>query len=490
MNSHNKLVNKSLKEIKNNLSMHVNNKYLFREDQIRVYNGAYFDEATDWSSKNMRRIYFSDCRFLNVNLRSTGFTGSIFKNCSFKDEILEFTIFDEALFIDCCFYNCSLKANSFCKSQFSNCKMVQMELDACFFTDVVFDGFDFIDCKISDIIWENARFKKCVFNNVILQKLNLEFTYFMDIHFSNTAIPFASLPFVFGGLEYLINTDDDVYIKTVHPEYKNQKLSKKEYLDLVPDLLMFYEKSLNYFPLANIYLALGKTEEGINAIKNGLEFWFNLHNFKIMYYFCDLANIYNFSINDRKNIFFIIQKCNSWILDNENWNNQTKWNLQQHKMRECLLNSQDIPYVTLEFITSIGNDDYKLLGEFMQTIEKLLLPSNSYYSLELRHNSPFDLLYTIFADEQTLFNSIVGIITILGVCDQLYSTHLKDRMKNKKSKSTLSQNEQTVVDNKLKRNITHINYNFYNCNITNLDTNYLTRQSIGCVNPDSSGNNQ
>lgn len=485
----NELVNRSFDNIKDDLNMHVSNKFLFRKDQIKAYSGTNFNSTTNWSSKNMRRVHFSDCKFSDVNFQSTGFTGSIFRNCDFFGGILDFTIFDEALFINCHFYDCTLKATSFCKSEFINCTMNQLELNACFFTDAIFDGFRFNECKISDIIWENAKFLKCIFSNVTLQKLNFEFTHFIDIHFDNTVIPFASLPFVFGGMKYILNTQDNVYIKTIHPDYNNQRMLKEQYLELLPELLFFYKETLNYFPMANIYLGLGKITEGINAIINGLEFWFRLQNYKIMYYFCELTNIYNFSIVDRKKIFKIVEKCNSWILTNEDWNKQKQWNVQQYKMRECLLSSQSVPYITLEFITLINCDNYTLLAEFMETVDTLLLPINSYYSLELRHNSPFDLLYTIFADEQTLFNTVVGIISILGVCDQLYSNHLKGKIKNIKCKE-LSKDEQIKIENNIKKNITNVNYNFYNCNVNTLDTTHFTRQSIGCVNPDSSTESQ
>lgn len=489
MNNNNIQVSKSFDEIKKELSLHVSNKYLFRKDQIRVYNGITFNELTDWSSKNMRRIYFSDCKFTGVNLQSTGLTASIFKNCEFNGKNFDFTIFDEALFIDCIFNHCSFKATSFCKSEFVNCKMYQVRLNACFFTDAIFNGFEFSDCEITDIIWENSKFKKCIFDNVTLKKLNFEFTYFEDIHFNNTAIPFASLPFILGGFPYIVNTKDNIFIKTIHPSYSNQHLSKEQYLELLPDLLVFYQKTSNFFPLANVYLGLGNIDEGLKALTTGLEFWFGLHNYKMMYYFCDLANIYNLSIFHRRNIFSTVEKCNSWNLVNEKWDSQKQWNVHYCKMRDCLLNSPSVPYVTLQFSTSINADNYVLLAEFMQTIDTLLLPQNGYYSLEIRHNSPFELLYTFFADESVLFNAIVGIITILGVCDQLYSNHLKDKI-DKKKQEALPENQQNQIDNVIKRNVTNITYNFYNCNISDLETDHFTRQSMGCVKPESSGNSQ
>lgn len=480
---------KSFEEIKSSLSMHVSNKFLFREDQVRAYNGVRF-EKTDWSSKNMRRIYFSDCDFYNVNFKSAGFTGSIFKNCKFTGGILDAAIFDECLFFNCNFSGYTLKSTSFCKSEFIECIMNSMSLDACFFTDVIFNEFEFNKCDISDIIWENAKFLKCLFKDTLLQKLNFEFTYFANNHFDHSSIPFASIPFVFGGIEYILNTEDEVYIKTIHPAYEDNKMSKMQYIDLLPDLLLFYKKTLNYFPLANIYLGIGKIQDGIEAIKNGLEFWFNLHNYKIMYYLCELANVYDFSIENRKKIYEIIEKCNCIIQKSDIWDKQKRWNVQKLKMRECLLNSHSIPYVTLEFVTSIECSNYSLLADFMQTVEQYLIPSNGYYSLEVRHNSPFDLLYTIFADEQTLFNAVVGIITILGVCDQFYSNHLKEKIKFGSNKNTLPENAQNQVKDKVTKNITNVHYNFYNCNVNGLDLNHFTKQSIGCENPESSGVSQ
>lgn len=489
MNNSNAIINKSFEEIRSSLSMHVSNKFFFREDQVRTYNGVRFDKI-DWSSKNMRRIHFSNCDFYDVNFKSAGFTGSIFKDCNFIVGILDAAIFDECLFFNCNFNNYTLKATSFCKSEFIECTMNQMGLDTCFFTDVIFNGFEFNNCNISDIIWENAKFIKCFFKNTLLQKLNFEFTYFADIHFEHSSVPFASIPFVFGGVEYILNTQDNVTIKTIHPDYKDNKMSQTQYISLLPDLLSFYKKTTNYFPLANIYLGIGKTQDGIDAIKRGLEFWFYLHNYKIMYYLCELANEYNFSIENRKSIYKIIEKCNSNIQKSESWEKQKRWNVQQFKMRECLLNSQSVPYVTLEFVTSINSCNYSILADFMQAVEQYLLPSNGYHSLEVRHNSPFNLLYTIFADEQTLFNAVIGIITILGVCDQFYSNHLKEKVKFESNKNTLPENEQTQVNDKITKNITNVHYNFYNCTVNGLDLNHFTKQNIGCENPESSGVSQ
>lgn len=476
--------------IKRNLDMHVSNKFTFREDQVRIYNEANFN-GEDWSSKNMRRIYFSNCTFFNVNFRSTGFTGSIFKKCTFVNGNLNSTIFDECIFIDCVFKDMNLSSTSFCKAEFNQCIFELLDLDACFFTDSIFNDMKFKNCDISDIIWENANFVKCLFENTKLEKLNFEFTHFHDICFVNSAIPFASIPFIFGGINYLLNTNDSTYIQTIHPTYAEKKMPRKDYIDLLPDLLSFYEKTTNYFPVANILLSMEKFSEGIEAIKNGLNFWFRIYNYKMMYYLCELANVYNFSITQRMDIYKQIEKCNTIILENSNNNDESekRWNKYQVRMRDCLLSPRSLPHITLDFKTSINATNYVTLSEFMQTVESLLIPKQCYYSMELRHNSPFDLLYTIFGDEQTLLNCVMSIVSILSVCNQVYGNWLnKKRLQSNDIPENVNQN----VNEKVIPNITYVSYNFYNCNIDKMiiQDNHFIKQSIGCENPDSSGSSQ
>lgn len=480
---------KSFETIKRNLDMHVSNKFIFREDQVRIYNEATFN-TEDWSSKNMRRIYFSNCSFFNVNFRSTGFTGSIFKECTFIKGNLDSTIFDECIFIDCIFKDINLLSTSFCKAEFNKCLFELLNLDACFFTDSIFNDMTFKKCCISDIIWENANFIKCLFEDTKLEKLNFEFAHFHDIHFLNSAIPFASIPFIFGGIDYLLNTTDNVYVQTIHPMYSEHRMPYKNYLDLLPDLLSFYEKTTNYFPFANILLAIERTSEGIAAIKNGLQFWFQIRNYKMMYYLCELANVYRFSITQRKSIYEQIEKYNAFILEDNDNELEKRWNKYQVKIRSCLLSPQSLPHITLNFKTSISTKNYEILSEFMQTIETSLLPKECYYSMELRHNSPFDLLYTIFGDEQTLINCVLGIVSILNVCNQVYGNWLNN--KRLKNINTLSDSTRQNINEKVIKNITCVHYNFYNCNIDKMiiQDNHFTKQSIGCENPDESGDNQ
>lgn len=144
-----------------------------------------------------------------------------------------------------------------------------------------------------------------------------------------------------------------------------------------------------------------------------------------MYYLCELANSYDFDINTRKRIFKKIEQLNTRIQINDNLWLQNRWNIYFGKIRNTLLNSENMPHVTLAIATLIDNNNYHELCNFMETFEKVFLSDNSYFSLEIRHNSPFELLYTIFSNPDKLFQLVVGLATIVGVCDQMYINHIK-----------------------------------------------------------------
>jgi len=487
----NELKQKDLDSISKELSEYVSNKHIFRKDQVKIHKEETFLN-TDWSSKNMRRIYFSLCNFNGIYFKSVGFTGSIFKDCIFNGGNLDNAIFDECIFSNCTFINYKMNGTSFCNAEFSNCKFDHLEFDVCSFSNAVFKGMCIDTCKIVNIIWERAKFNNCIFKDTKLEKLNFEFTFFNNVTFDNTDLPFASIPYIFGGIEYIKNTKDEFKIKTVHPKYLNGQMSKEQYLDLLPDMQFFYKNTFNYFPYANILLGLDNLEEGKKAILDGLKFWILLYNFKLMYYLCDLANIYNFSIEDRKIIYNEIEALSEHIYKQDEWEIQKRWDEYKLMIRTCLLNSPNIPSFRIEFITSIGSNDYTSLLELIQGIDETLLPQDSYHSVELRHNSPFELIYTIYSTEQNLIDLAVKAIAVFGVCNQVYN-NIKNNKLNRRHNILMEgqQNEVQKKEAKLKEvansSVTNVTYTFNNCTF---ESDHFIRQSRGCVNLESSGKSQ
>lgn len=488
---HKLVLPETMQLIQDKLSSHVSNKYIYRKDSVRTYSKVDFDNETDWSSKNMRRIHFSDCNFANVNFQSTGFTGSIFYDCNFQLNCnLRNTIFDECLFINCDFFGLSFQSTSFCRSEFHNSKIGNCVMSRCFLTESKIYDTIIEDTIFDDIIWESAILKNSNFNNVNLKNLNMEFVYIDGAKFENTAIPFSSIPFIFGGLKYISDNRDTAKIQTINPDYPLGWMNGEEYERLLPDLCTFYRESLSYFPLCNILFSFDMIDEGIDCLIEGLKFWYKCQNFKMLFYLCDLANLYNFNINRRKRIFSQIEKLNAQIQLSDNLWLTNKWNTYLNKVRGTLLNSENMPHITLAIATIINNNDYLALCAFIETFEKYFLSSDFYFSVEIRHNSPFDLLYTIFSDPSILFELVVGIATIVGVCDQIYVDHVK-KLNSLNSKKYTAKQSRQIKDN-VTKNIQNIQYNFYNCTFedANINANYFSRQSIGWEKPDSSGNSQ
>ena len=87
-------------------------------------------------------------------------------------------------------------------------------------------------------------------DNVTFKNLNLEYTQFINVKINDTALPFPTIPFIINGINYLMHTKDKVFVKSA----KADKITKDEYLNILPHLKIYYEKTHNYFPLANIYI--------------------------------------------------------------------------------------------------------------------------------------------------------------------------------------------------------------------------------------------
>ena len=277
----------------------------FRLDQFQVFEGKTFTKETDYRGLNMRRSYYSDCRFDGARLSHSGLVGSVFKNCTFVNCDMDYCIADTSIFSQCTFSSDSPEktiGQSFCKCIFYDCQFKDMSLDSTAFTDSIFEGVTIAECVLDNIIWENAIFRNTSFICTGLNYLNFEYTQFYDVHFEKTDIPYESIPFIFGGIEYLSNTQDDVHV-SVTIKGKTESIDKSEYLELIPDLIRFYSGTINPFPLANILHALGKYDDVVRVLSDGLEKMLIFRDFRMLKYYSILLG--NDHYTEKQKLSFI-----------------------------------------------------------------------------------------------------------------------------------------------------------------------------------------
>ena len=282
----------TLEELGADLSQHTRNPMLFRVEQYAQYKNAILCE--DWSGMNRRRIDFSDCNFDKCNLERAGFAGSNFTDCTFNDCNIKNTNFSQCSFNNCVF-NCDVESTDFNGSKFNNVVFKGKMFSDVICTNAYMLNVEFCKCEIVSSNWEFCDFVCAFFKECTFSMLNFEFAIFEDIHFIDTLIPFQSIPFVFGGPQYVLSTSDDAYFKSE----VNGRINISEYRKYMKEMLEFYKMTNNVFPAANLLLAYGEANDGYEMIKKGIVQITELKKYRTLKYLTYLFNTTN-SISNKK----------------------------------------------------------------------------------------------------------------------------------------------------------------------------------------------
>ena len=149
----------------------------------------------------------------------------------------------------------------------------------------VLDEAEIHDTKFNNSTWYALSVDLCLFNKTsfdktVFRNMNFEFAIFQEIHMNNMKLPFPTIPYIFGGLKYLKETNDNVFVTS--QQCLSEGLSKDEYLSLLDKLEIYYKNTNNYFPLANIYLSKDQIENSKSAIILGIERALMLHDLKLI----------------------------------------------------------------------------------------------------------------------------------------------------------------------------------------------------------------
>ena len=215
---------------------------------------------TPFQQLRIQNSSFCDCTFLSSLIR-TNMSGSKYEKCvfdtiDFENSNLQFSNLNE----------CTIRSCNISGSNFSNCFM-----DHITFNQNTFMGSNFLktqlnNCKIQggemiSSTLEFAEFRNTYFENLRLANLSMEYSEFNNVQMENVVLPFAQLPFIFGGLDYILLTNDNISISANMKDIKS--ISVDEYIQTFEDWKIFFYNRELYFPLANILLAQNKKEEAL-----------------------------------------------------------------------------------------------------------------------------------------------------------------------------------------------------------------------------------
>lgn len=216
----------------------------------------YADDEISFQASALNRSRFYSCSFNNISFKKAAVTGSIFKDCTFNNCDL-----DHADFEFCDFSGCEIKIHriiecSFNNSNFINTTIKNSEFDQCTFTNSFFEESTLDNVNITFSTLESACFLNCVFENIDWHNLNLEYVEFINPRMNNVILPSIQIPFMFGMLNYLSETKEDVKIST-----NGALVSIDNFFDVeIPKLMKDFENRKINLPISNICL-FGKNKD-------------------------------------------------------------------------------------------------------------------------------------------------------------------------------------------------------------------------------------
>lgn len=444
------------------LQKNMKQKSFFRENQYSIQKGETI--TRNYADENHRRSYFWDCTFLHSDLSNTGMSGSMFRDTFFLDCKINNTKLDSCAFENCAFItnkhnshlnsheesiiNLNLSKSTIVQSNFENCTLLGAN-----FTDSLFVDTNFTNCVWQSLALENCIFKNTVMDSVVLKKLNFEFSQFDNIQMNDVRLPFPTIPYIFNGLAYVLNTTDNIVISSANS--KTGSISTVEYIDYLKDLEIFYIKTQNFFPLANIYIALDKKDNAFAAILSGIQHAIQLHSYRMVYYYCKLLKTNElFSDIQRLNVYNMIVAC----MNRQECNLAELYSIRKYidPIRTLLLNEQESSSLTISISTNIQHYELEKLSKLLQIMEETIgfvktSDNNDIkHYIEIRHHCPYDVFLKVFGTYDSLL-LIAGFLHLIftGV-DKIYDKVIKYRKNSWDSKIQKAQLRNLELDNQIK----------------------------------------
>lgn len=398
---------------KNKLNKNGNSSEPLLNDLVahgRTFSGNYQGES-------IKRLKLTDCIFDGAKLNDVAATGSNFCRCIFENCDM-----DQGDFEYCDFFKCDIKAKTrisiaFDNSNFIETKIHDLEFYSSTFSNSFFEETEFINVDINDCTLESATFQNCYFKSIDFSNLNLDFVDFRAPHFEDSNLPMSQITYTYGLLQYLMTTDDNVYIIG-----NDKKINSQKYIDeVLPTLLEYYlnldeeEKVKVYFPLINILLALNNVDEANKYLEKALNLSASIQDFRMLKHYCKLINLSErYTTRHKKNVYHRI--CSFFRPST-----MTSWQLKDYSrnigdMKYILLIENNLPTLVFNILTDIYHTGMNQIGIIIRDIFGL---SDQYDStpqrdirIELSRNSPIMISVQFTESIENIFYLLKDLIKL------------------------------------------------------------------------------
>jgi uncharacterized protein YjbI with pentapeptide repeats len=374
---------------------------------------------------------FKKCKWYGCDLTNSSANGNVFSENDFQSSHIDGVSMQHCRFSEEIFHNCTFRGSNFTHSTFHYSILKDCEIRGCSFREVLFNNVILNNNKISSSDFELCRFQNTRLENINLSSLNLKYSFFEHIIMHKVTLPFLQMPYTFNGLQFVFKTDDEIDFESREKE-ENGTISHKRYTRMLPDLIAFFKKRQEYFPLANCYDVKGDSKRAQESNKTGIKQSVLSRDFRSLYYYClQAACVLKCTQENRteiyKNINHDLQEISLSSAE------YYQFGYYFPMIKKLLLdNPGGKPTLSVSMRTNIEPSDYEGLGYFLHLLETFqdtdTLRLDGQH-IEVRRNSPaiidwlssggtetlFALLKKTYSVLQPIFQDTANIVTIMGI---------------------------------------------------------------------------
>ena len=370
--------------------------------------------TNDFTRKSIKRINVADVKFLDCQFNGAAATGSKFLNgqfinCDLSGSNFQYCQFERVIFSS----KSLLKGANFSHSTFVDCQFVDISLFESTLYDCSFENCLFEKSTIRTSTWENSTFKKCRICIIDLSHINLEYIKIENITLDQVVLPPYQIPYIIGAPTLLQKTKNTINVYT-----DKGTITAQEYCELYNDLLVFFGGQSNFFPAANLLIAQEEYDAAFDFIMMGIQEAGDFCDFRMIKHYCRLAcSTREFSSSQLKRLFDLITGLaynNTWDINSLHY-----YLLNVGEIKELLLNNS-IQKERVEFIikTNIEKNDLTSINDLYNQVAQIIKECCSIShvdSIELRHNSPYEIFVTCIDDLTHVLLLISTMYSILMV---------------------------------------------------------------------------
>lgn len=283
-------------------------------------------------------------------------------------------------------------------------------------SSVHLNGCSFIETKPGNLA--EAVLEDVYLENIRLANMNLEFSEFKKIHTKGVVLPFSQLPYIFGGIQYLLETSDNVRVSSHIND--SGSISSDEYMSVLKDMEVFYSHQREYFPLATILLAFQRYEEAVAVILCGIGEAALQRDFRMCSYYCRLiTNIGRFPQEILTQLYQAI--CRAAPVQMLNGAQYYQYLKYIHEIRSMLIdNPGQYPHATVRLETGICEKNVVQTTLLLSALDQLLHLNGASLvqpSISISHNSPETFIVNLCGAPISMLVIIMLILKVIsGVC--------------------------------------------------------------------------